>query len=82
MVEPKGTENSGSAMGSILQNFGRCFNRSDKTSSIARFNIYKEVSCVEMSAQLISLEEVSNMRIPWEGRQCLSNVGVHSKDSL
>ena len=56
MVEPKGTENSGSAMGSILQNFGRCFNRSDKTSSTARFNIYKEVSCVEMPAQLTFLE--------------------------
>ena len=58
MVEPKGTENSGSAMGSILQNFGRCFNRSDNTSSAASFNIYKKVSCVEMLTQLTFLEEI------------------------
>ena len=38
--------------------FGRCFNKVDKTSSSTRFNIYKEVSCVEMPAQLTFLEEI------------------------
>ena len=56
--ELRRTENSDSAVGSILQNFGRCFNRPDNTASTASFNIYKKVGCVKILTQLTFLEEI------------------------
>ena len=53
------TENSGSAMGSVLQNFGRWFNSPNNKVSTASFNIYKKVICVEMPTQLTFLEKIA-----------------------